>query len=197
MRIQDVAALKTGAVLSRLQKTETNGQLYRAISLRNIDDDIGAIESQACVSMRFAEKISDEFLTREGDILLRLSAPYTAVYISEAADVGLLVPSHFAIVRADDVDAKYLYAMLDSDAVRRQLFIEGSSSTTLATISVKSIAECEIPRISRQKQERIGQYHLEAKKELRLLRRLWEEKRKLNRIRYKNLIGKIDKGELV
>lgn len=197
MRIQDIATLKTGAVLSRLQKTEIGGNLYRVLSLRNIDDDVGAIEAQSCVPMRFMEKVSDEFLTQKGDILLRLSAPYTVVYIEDDSDVGLLIPSHFAIIHAVGVDAKYLYAMLDSDEIRKQLFIEGSASTTLATISIKSISECKIPRISLQKQELIGKYHLEAKKELKLLRRLWAEKRKLNRIQYAKLIKKIDEGELV
>ena len=129
--------------------------------------------------------------------MLRLSAPYTVVYIEDDSDVGLLIPSHFAIIHAVGVDAKYLYAMLDSDEIRKQLFIEGSASTTLATISIKSISECKIPRISLQKQELIGKYHLEAKKELKLLRRLWAEKRKLNRIQYAKLIKKIDEGELV
>ena len=197
MRIQDVATLKTGAVLSRLHKAETGGNLYRVLSLRNIDDDVGAIEARSCTPMRFTEKITDEFLTQKGDILLRLSAPYTVVFIEDDSDIGLLIPSHFAIIHAVGVDPKYLYAMLDSDEIRKQLFIEGSMSTTLATISVKSISECKIPRISMQKQELIGQYHLEAKKELRLLRRLWAEKRKLNRIQYTKLFRKIDEGELV
>ena len=197
MRIQDIATLKTGAVLSRLPKIETDGYFYRVLSLRNIDDDTGMIESQSCVPMRFMEKVSDEFLTQKGDILLRLSAPYTVVYVEDDSDVGLLIPSHFAIIHAVGVDAKYLYAMLDSDEIRKQLFIEGSASTTLATISIKSISECKIPRISLQKQELIGKYHQEAKKELRLLRRLWAEKRKLNRIQYAKLIRKIDEGELI
>ena len=197
MRIQDIATLKTGAVLSRLHKAETGGNLYRVLSLRNIDDDVGAIEARSCIPMRFTGKITDEFLTQKGDILLRLSAPYTVVFIEDDSDIGLLIPSHFAIIHAVGVDAKYLYAMLDSDEIRKQLFIEGSASTTLATISVKSISECKIPRISIQKQELIGQYHMEAKKELRLLHRLWAEKRKLNRIQYTKLIRKIDEGELV
>ena len=52
MRIQDVATLKTGAVLSRLPKIETGGYLYRVLSLRNIDDDTGIIESQSCAPMQ-------------------------------------------------------------------------------------------------------------------------------------------------
>ena len=197
MRIQDIATLKTGAVLSRLHKAETGGNLYRVLSLRNIDDDVGTIEARSCTPMRFTEEITDEFLTQKGDILLRLSAPYTVIYVEDDSDIGLLIPSHFAIIHAVGVDAKYLYAMLDSDEIRKQLFIEGSVSTALATISIKSISECKIPRISVQKQELIGKYHLEAKKELRLLRRLWAEKRKLNRIQYAKLIRKIDGGELV
>ena len=197
MRIQEVATLKTGAVLSRLHKAEAGGNLYRVLSLRNIDDDVGTIEARSCAPMRFTEKITDDFLTQKGDILLRLSAPYTVVYVEDDSDVSLLIPSHFAIIHAVGVDAKYLYAMLDSDEIRKQLFIEGSVSTALATISIKSISECKIPRISMQKQELIGKYHLEAKKELRLLRRLWAEKRKLNRIQYAKLIRKIDEGELI
>ncbi len=197
MRMAEIATLKTGAVLSRLQKVETGGYLYRALSLRNIDDDVGMIESRSCAAIRLEGKVSDEFLTQRGDILIRLSAPYTAVYIANDSDVGLLIPSHFAIVHAIGVDAKYLYAMLDSDEIRKQLFIEGSGSTTLGTISVKSISECSIPIVSLQKQRLIGQYHFEAKKELRLLRMLWIEKRKLNRMRYTKLTQKMNEGELI
>ena len=103
--MQDVATLKTGAVLSRLPKIETDGYFYRVLSLRNIDDDTGMIESQSCVPMRFMEKVSDEFLTQKGDILLRLSAPYTVVYIEDDSDVGLLITSHFAIIHAVGVGA--------------------------------------------------------------------------------------------
>ena len=99
MQIQDVALIKTGAVLSRLSAVEFGGEAYRTLSLKNIDDELGLILKDTCKTMRFGESVSDEFFTRVGDILVRLSSPYTAVYIDSADYGGLLVPSHFAIIK--------------------------------------------------------------------------------------------------
>lgn len=196
MQIQDVALIKTGAVLSRLSAVEFGGEAYRTLSLKNIDDELGLILKDTCKTMRFEESVSDEFITRVGDILVRLSSPYTAVYIDSADYGGLLVPSHFAIIRADKIIPSYLYAMLDSQEIRKQLLVSRSGSTTLGTISVKSIAECVIPELPVPEQKLVEQYHMAAKKELRLYSELLAEKQKLARIRYAKLTKRIEEGEL-
>lgn len=197
MQIQDVALIKTGAVLSRLSAVEFGGEAYRTLSLKNIDDELGLILKDTCKIMRFEENVSDEFFTRVGDILVRLSSPYTAVYIDSLDYSGLLVPSHFAIIRADKITPGYLYAMLDSQEIRKQLLISRSGSTTLGTISVKSIAECVIPELPVNEQKLVAQYHMAAKKELRLYSALLAEKQKLARIRYVKLTKRIEEGELL
>lgn len=197
MKIKDVAELKTGAVVSRLSAQSSGAYPYRIISLRDIDDEAGTLDSRACLTI-YVEKVpSDDFLTRKEDILLRLSAPYTAVMIDKDSEIGLLIPSHFAIIRAEKVQASFLYAMLDGEDVRKQLLMAASVSTTLGTISVRSISECMIPELSLRTQELIGKYHLETKREFQLLRMLSEEKRRLGRIRYTQITEKIKTGELL
>nr|QGT51166.1 hypothetical protein Firmicute1046_2420 [uncultured Firmicutes bacterium] len=47
-----------------------------------------------------AERLKPEYLTKEKDILIRLSAPYTAVYITDSSQCGYpLEPSRKKIWR--------------------------------------------------------------------------------------------------
>ncbi len=47
-----------------------------------------------------AEQLSPEYLTQVGDVIIRLTSPYTAVLIDEAS-AGMVVSSNFVIIRAN------------------------------------------------------------------------------------------------
>ena len=176
MRLKNIASVRTGAVISRLQagEGEETSFVYELLSLRDIDE-YGRIVRGEFARVRLKSKVPEELFTMAGDILVRLSSPYTAVYIGED-DVGLLIPSHFAIIRTKPAQSAFVYAVLDSDAARRNFILNGSGSTALGTISSKAILDLEIPNVTTKKQKAIGEYHKYAKMEIQLLSDLAKEK---------------------
>lgn len=176
MRLKNIASVRTGAVISRLQagEGEETSFVYELLSLRDIDE-YGRIARGEFARVRLKGKAPEELFTTAGDILVRLSSPYTAVYIGED-DVGLLIPSHFAIIRTKPVRSAFVYAVLDSELARRSFVLNGSGSTVFGTISSKAILDLEIPDVSANKQNAIGEYHRCAKTEISLLSDLLKEK---------------------
>ncbi len=193
MLLSDVAVLRTGAVLSRLQLSENSDACfqYDVLNLRNIDE-IGRIRRSDCIRVCLKEQVQPDTITKPDDILVRLSYPYTVIYIDSNYDYGsgLLVPSHFGIVRTKgDVLPKYLYAILDSSVARKDFALNASGSTILGTISIKNIGMIQVPLASVERQQLVGCYHNYAKKEIRLLEDLTKEKARLLSLTNKKLIG--------
>ena len=99
----------------------------------------------------------DKKLTHEGDIIVKLSAPYNAVIIDKDHE-GMLVSSFCSIVRnVTQIDKKYLVAFLNSDVAQNQLknSVVGS---VMSILSNGKLGELEIPVPSKEKQEEIGSY---------------------------------------
>ena len=198
MLLCDVAVLRTGAVLSRLQVSENSDACFRydVLNLRNIDET-GRIHRSDCIQVCLREQVQPDTITEPDDILVRLSYPYTVIYIDSECDCGLLVPSHFGIVRTKgDILPKYLYAILDSSVARKDFALNASGSTILGTISIKNIGTIQVPLASVERQQLIGCYHNYAKKEIRLLEDLTNEKARLLSLTNKKIIGQA-KGERV
>ena len=103
MTIKSVASVRTGIVTGR-KKAQVEGDAgiqYRMLNLKCIEPD-GRLNLSHVESYNAKEKLNPVFLTQEGDVLVRLSFPYTSALICEQELCGLLVPSHFAIIRADN-----------------------------------------------------------------------------------------------
>ena len=196
--LSQAAILRTGAVLSRMQ--ENGGRItqnrYELLSLRNIDEK-GRIWRNDCAHVNLKTDAHPDMFTKIGDVLVRLSYPYTVIYIESQCDCGLIIPSHFGIVRTKgEVLPEYLYAVLDSDFAQKDFVLNASGSTVLGTISVKNIGAMHLPVPSIKYQRLIGAYHICAKKEIRLLEDLTREKARLLSLVNNKLIGQA-KGERV
>ncbi|MDR0490300.1 MAG: restriction endonuclease subunit S, partial [Oscillospiraceae bacterium] len=109
MRLGDSAKIRTGLVLSRKEaKAKSGPRQYAALTLKAVTDR-GEIYRESVEPYNAAESLKQDYLTRKGDVLLRLSAPYTAALITEENE-GLLISSHFAIIRVSyrKLDPYYL-----------------------------------------------------------------------------------------
>ena len=122
------------------------------------------------------EILDEHYFTKEGDILIRLSQPYTAVYIDEQHS-GLLVPSYFAIIKIHymGILPQYLAWYLNTKSVKFELERSQFGSRIPSTNQhvLKNIP-IEIPPISKQK-ALIELYRLHQKEKY-LYRKLIEEK---------------------
>lgn len=133
------------------------------------------------------EKLEPTYLTQKGDIIVKLTQPYTAVLIDESTE-GMIIPSQFAVIRYDfsasELIPEYLYWFLNSDMVKK-VFMKNNTSNVLGAIRPLFIGELKIKVLPVKQQELIANIYLESKRELMILERL-----KLEKEKYSNAILK-------
>jgi restriction endonuclease S subunit len=191
--LDEYAVIRTGLVLSRKEALpDENSQIYRTISLKNITED-GQICLTNMEDYSAVEPLKKEYFTRSSDVLLRLSAPYTAVIITEK-EAGLLVPSHFAIIRTNKmVDPRYLRWWL---AKKRKWFYKiASGGTMMGTISSGYVAQMPFEPPPLAKQHKVGELFELVNREQQLLFLLAVKKKQLIDMILKNLVN--NKGETI
>ena len=177
MRLGEYATVRTGLVLSRKEAQPGESRhIYRALSLKNVTED-GQILLAEVENYCASEALKEEYFTHGDDVLLRLSAPYTAVLITEK-EAGLLLPSHFAIIRTDKtVDSRYLYWWLTKN--KKRFYKIASGGAMMGTISSGYIAEMTFEPPSMKQQQKIGYLLRLANREQQLLYLLRIKKKQL------------------
>ena len=188
LKLGDIASVRSGLVLSRkLSKTPTQYR-YQLINLRSINQ-AGYIETENVDLYDATEPLSSEYLTHTGDVVIRLTAPYTAVLIDDTTS-GMVISSNLVVIRADasQILPEYLYWLLNTPKVKRQIY-ENTSSNMLGAIKPRYFADFEVSLLSMENQETIAALNLLAHKERQLLNELAMEKEKY----YSYTINKIQK----
>lgn len=184
MQLGELASVRTGLVTAR-KKPKENQQPAKTYSLLNLKciTPAGFLSTRYSEEYASAETLKSDFITQKGDILVRLSAPYTAVMIKDGSECGYLVPSHFAIIRVDCAKAlpEYLLWYLKKDSTRQQIFQNSSGSTAFGTISSGFLASLDVRDLPINKQAIIGQLLLLSDQEQELLHKLAEQKEIYNR----------------
>lgn len=175
MRLGEVAVIRSGLVLARKAAQNSNGITYYALNLRSINDE-GYIDLDKVDRYDAIEELNPEYITQVGDVVIRMSSPYTAVLIDESS-AGMVVSSNFVIVRADTryVLPKYLFWLLNTPKMKQQIY-ENTTSNMMGSIKAKYYVDMPITPISLQEQQRIAEINALAKRERQLLIRLAEEK---------------------
>lgn len=177
MKLGSAATVRSGLVLSRKQAKEPPFVRYPLLNLRSINPG-GYIDSNETDVFSSTESLSSEYLTQSGDIIVRLTAPYTAVLIDESTE-GLVVSSNFLIIRVDPhyLLPEYLVWLLNTPDIRREIY-ENTSSNMLGAVKAKFFAEYEFTLLPLAKQAQIADIYAMAIKETRLLHQLADAKSK-------------------
>lgn len=188
MKLNEVALVKTGLVLSRKESKASDKCFeYRQLNLKAVTDS-GYINISDTLPYYAAEKLNSNYITQTGDVIVKTSEPYTAVYISEET-AGFVIPSHFVLIRCDErvVIPQYIAWYLNKDRIKK--FFSMSCAGLLKQIKPTVIAETEIrlPSIERQRQV-VELYNL-SQHEIRLIEKLLEHKK----IYYKAVINKVNR----
>lgn len=152
VKLSNYANIRTGLVFSRKKANpdESNRQ-YQALNIKCVTDD-GQIMLSDIEDYYASDALKKEYFTCAGDVLLRLSAPYTAVLITEN-EAGLLIPAHFAIIRTKKtLNPRYLHWWLTKN--KKRFYQMASGGTMIGTISSGYIADMafEPPSLRRQYQ---------------------------------------------
>lgn len=190
MKLGDCAHLRTGLVLSRKQAGVNDEKYinYKQLTLKSISSE-GIVISENLENFKSKEQLKKDYFTQKDDIVIRLSHPYTAVLIDEATK-GILIPSHFVVIRCDEMrlNPGYLQWLINTDKVRNKISLS-TSTNSLGTIRPKFFSDFEIDEISLNDQIILAAIYKLAKQELELLTKLKEQKQKY----YNALADKIQK----
>lgn len=177
MRLGNIASVRSGLVLSRKQAREPSNINYPLLTLRAVNSG-GYIERCEIDVFHATEMLGGEYLTQPGDVVIRLTAPYTAVLIDETTS-GMVVSSNFVIIRTDrrQVLPEYLYWLINTQPVKRGIY-ENTSSNMLGAIKAKYFSEFELELLTIEQQRFLADMNLLAIRESRLMKELAAEKEK-------------------
>ena len=169
--------MRCGLVLSRKQSPTPTNARYHLLNLRSINAD-GCVEMAMLDEYYAVESLSPEYLSQVGDVIVRLTAPYTAILVDEET-AGMVVSSNFVIIRPNPrmLLSGYLAWLLNTRKAKRVIF-ENTSSNMLGAINPKYFACMEVALPSIDRQSAIADLNALALKEGRLLRRLADEKKR-------------------
>lgn len=193
MKLGNIASIRSGLVLSRKQARESSEMRYVLLNLRSINPD-GYIDLEQTDVFDATERLNIDYLTQVGDIVVRLTVPYTAILIDETTQ-NMVVSSNFVIIRAErqEILPEYLVWLLNTSQIKRDIY-ENSSSNMLSAIKAKYFSELDIILPSMQEQKKIAMMNELAKKESRLLRKLSHEKRRYYDLLIDRIYDEIKRG---
>ena len=175
MKLGNIATVRSGLVLSRKQAREPSNMRYPLLNLRSINPG-GYIEMDQLDVFDAAEYLSPEYLSQIGDVIVRLTAPYTAILIDKVT-AGMVISSNFVIIRADcrELLPEYLFWLINTPKVKRSIY-ENTSSNMLGAIKAMYFSDFEVPFLPIAKQQQIAAMNELALKETKLLRKLADGK---------------------
>lgn len=192
IKLGELAKVRSGLVLARKESNEQTEYAYDLITLKSISEDKWIVKEQ--LDRYYAtELLKGECLTRKGDVLIRMSRPYTAVLIDESSE-NYLFSSNFTIIRSDPdkIAPEYLCWLLNSKEIMDDIQ-KHNAGNMLGAIRSQYYAELEIKPIPLDTQKTIGRLYLLGRRENELLNRLAEEHKKLSEIITAQLYNNVGK----
>lgn len=182
MRLEDIANVIAGQIMTRVTDENSNGEEVQVLVPKAIVD--GIIIKEDLGKAVLSKAVDEDRYTQEGDVVIKLSTPYDAAYVT-ADDAGLVIPSFCATIRITDenlVDAKYLSAFLNTSYVRNILTAKVVGSGR-PMIKITDIRALELPEVSVKDMRDIGEaYMLSGKKKATLLEMIETESKLMENI---------------
>ena len=179
MKLSEGFDINIGMVLSRkkAKKSVISEYRYRLLTLKSVSE-VGEINDLALEEFISDSEIDTNYLTQKGDVIVRLTEPYSAIYIGSDNE-HLLVPSNFAIIRSQqekyisEFIQCYFNAYQGKNIIRRM-----AAGSALSAISIASLKEIEIKQYSKEQQEKFIVANKLFLKEKKLFQKLIEERDK-------------------
>lgn len=191
----ELANVRSGLILSRKESNNYDDSQcrYSLLNLKSFREDT-TIDMEALDTFCTQELLESKYLTQKGDIIVRLSSPYTAVLITDQT-AGLVISSGFAVIKVENTDRllpEYLYWLLNSRFVKNDLF-RHNSRNMIGAIRPLYYNDLVILLPSMAIQKEIGTLHLLARRETFLLHSLAEQKANYNTMLLENQYNELNK----
>lgn len=193
MRLEELASIRGGIILSRKLAPEKTRYQYQQVTLKSISAQ-GVIDASLFEQYFAIEPLKEEYFTRKGDILVRLSAPYTTVLITDAAE-GLLISSNFAVIRVTSprICPEYLAWLLNTPQVKRDI-LKNVTGTALASINADYYRKIKLNPLPCEQQQQFLTLHQLAAREIELLEELLATKKEYNARMEQSAHNQINEG---
>lgn len=177
MKLGEISEIRTGLVLSRKQSKSDTGIDYKVLTLSSLEKE-GRIDLNLIENFKSMVELDSKLLTKRGNIMIRLSNPYTAVYIKKEYE-NILMPSLIASIeiKSNDFLPEYIQIFLNSETCKEQLRKE-ANGTVIVTVNTKILKELEIPEIPIEKQKDLIAYENSYYTEKKLTEKLLQLKEK-------------------
>jgi len=177
MYLRDIARIKVGLVITRKKAVidlEVKAE-YPMITLKNIQTD-GFFNDEPVEIFKSKDVVDEDFFTREGNILFRLSHPNTAVLIEKEKE-GLLIPSYFANIEIINRNMLpgYVAWYLNTDKVKGEL-LRSQSGSYIPSTNKQILEKIKIPELDISKQRLITEIQKLYRKEKKMYQQLLAEK---------------------
>ena len=181
MKLKEVAKITVGQIMPRVSAENKNEEeiigSVNVLAPKAISD--GIIVKENLGELQICKKIDEEKFTKEGDVVVKLSTPYDATYVTKENE-GLAVPSFCAIIRVkeDKLDAKYLSAFFNTEYVREILKSKVMGSIR-PMVKVSDLRNLDIPYVSEEDMADIGQAYILSGKKKSILSDMIETETKI------------------
>lgn len=187
--IAELTDVMVGLVLKRKEAIAiaTNIYHYKALILKSLSPE-GWIDAELLVDYISNESLDERYLALEGDVLMKLTPPYTAVAIDKDIH-GSVVPAQFIIIRINDkrIIPGYLAFYLNAADIKREIVL-GATGTVIPMLKTATIRELQIPILEMNKQQNIAEVSKLMVQERHLMNKLAEIKEKYYQALTKSLI---------
>ena len=187
VKLSDIKGLSFigGQITSRIEADQKRNE--RAIGTVKVIPPkaikAGKIEHVELYDVDYKTEFDDKKLTKAGDIVVKLSSPYDAAYISEE-DEGLLITSFCIIIRntGKNVLSEYLATFCNSDIYLKQV-MRMVSGAKVPMLTIGKVKEAEIKLLTLEEQEQVAQYYKNLCEKEQIMEQIISlEKEKLNTV---------------
>lgn len=187
--LNEFASVRSGLVLSRKKSKGGEGELYALLTLRSVKEE-GVLDMSAVDMYVSTSVLPSVYQTAVGDVVVRLTWPYSAVLIDEQSS-GMLVSSHFVIIRPDreKLNPGYLHWVLNRQSTRRLIY-ENTSANMLNAVRPQFFSELKISLPPMVEQRKIAELQLLTRRERILQEMLMQERSNLAKVLTEKIYNK-------
>lgn len=181
MKLKDIASIRTGLVLSRKKATLVNADNfnYKQVTLKSFSESTSLMLDHID-DFSAEEEISESYISQEGDVLVRLREPVTAVYVDKESK-GMVVPSFVSIVRVNNdlVDKQFLAHYINSN-IAQKLLEKMMKQASIFGLKTKDLEDLQVVFPSLDEQKRVVELLRVAQNEINLLEELTNQKKQFS-----------------
>jgi hypothetical protein len=180
--LDDIATIRTGVLLGRYKAGEGEECefIHDVLGLKAINED-GTINEDDCMRDVCFNTSMDKHIAYDiGEVVMRMSNPFTAAIIDKHAGYRMVIPSQFIRITLNPpytLLPEYLAIVLNSDIMKTR-FQKGAYGTVIVVVRVETLRKMKLAVPPMKIQEQIIELNREMIAEKRYMKALLKQRTK-------------------